>query len=107
VNWQGRLGYAAGIFDGEGNIGSHMTRGRSGVHGPYTQLTVGMNDREPVQAMQDMFGGSVFRRASGLWVWKVYRFEHVQAAIAMMWTFLSPRRRARAAELLMLDVRRR
>jgi hypothetical protein len=106
------LAYAAGLFEGEGTF----TMGRPGVGGGrQLHAVIKMTDREPLEAFQEAVGfGPLtgpfernYSHSSGwkpIFVWRVGSREQVQALIALLWPWLSPRRRQRARELLTTPV---
>lgn len=101
------LAWAAGLFEGEGCISHYHPLGHD-----YIQSSLQMNDEDRVRLFHEAIGGlgAVYHEAPKLdkvpprrhdtWRWASGKFEHVQAVIAMLWPWLGPRRRARAAELL-------
>lgn len=65
------VAWAAGFFDGEGcvYIGRQEQKAKPQTHYQLT-ATVFQNVREPLDIMQGLFGGNVFRRDKG-WVWQM------------------------------------
>lgn len=96
------LAYAAGLFEGEGSIDANHGRGPA--------LRIGMTDLEPLEQFIAALGmGHVLGPypASHHGKKPIYRVciasaEQAQAALAMMWPWLGPRRRAKAREYLPL-----
>ena len=110
------IAWATGVFEGEGCISMSQSGSR-----PKVRLTLGMCDLDIVARVQSVFGGAGSLRehhgtehdagvAAGTrkrqWKWDVCAFEHVQAILAMMWPYLGARRRAKARELLKIQVAR-
>jgi hypothetical protein len=106
------LAWASGLFEGEGCITSFLP-----VRSRYQSriaLSLSMTDEDTVRRfaralnMGNVHGPYQRARANrpGLkkpyWVWQAASFEQAQASIAMLWSGLGNRRRARAAELLAL-----
>lgn len=96
------LAWAAGFFDGEGHVSfNHRknTRSKGGL-----RFTVAQADRAVLDRMQRALGigrvkgpyGPYKTQTKPFWIYMVGSFEEVQAAIAMMWSFLSPVKRAQA-----------
>lgn len=92
--------YAAGLFEGEGCFGC----GRLQI--PVAEIR--MSDLEPLQEFHRIVGvgrlyGPYQRGKSHwkpFWEWKATSFEATQAVGAMLWPWLSPRRRARFREVM-------
>lgn len=103
------LAWAAGFFDGEGHIGIAERNARSGRN-----LTFAVNqvDRRPLDRfaaalwMPDRVLGPYNMVRGGNLHWKpqhkfqVSSFEKVQAAIAMLWKYLSEPKREQAMAVL-------
>lgn len=91
------IAWAAGLFEGEGCI-SH-TNG-------YVTLSLAMTDPDVVERFAAITGmGRPIRtseqgRRKTMYVWTCSRFEQMQAILAMFWSFLGQRRRAKAREAL-------
>jgi hypothetical protein len=113
------LAYAAGLYEGEGTVcasyGTFLTKSgeRRPRQSPGFQLKIGMTDLEPLERFQEAVGfGTIYgpyeKKQIG---WKPYyhysvdSFEKTQAAIAMLWSWLSPRRREQAAAALTAEKR--
>lgn len=98
------LAYAGGLFTGEGYI--TINRYRTSPWQP--KVGISMTDLPPLERFQKAVGGrgviyGPYDRLLGhkkVWMWTVQNFEQAQAVIAMLWPWLCPRRRARAAEVL-------
>src|SRR5438874_2443181 len=102
------LAWAGGFFEGEGCIvnGRYSATGgiRSGI-----ALSAAQTSLEPLERLMEAVGlgtingprlpKSQFSRAP-LWTWQVGGFEKTQAVIAMLWPYLSARRKARACAVL-------
>lgn len=86
------LAWATGFYEGEGHISSYKPKGNR--NNWTLQLTVAQNHSEPLEWFRDVFGvGKIYQNKNGLYVYKVSGFENVQYINAMMWPFLSHRRR--------------
>lgn len=100
--------WVAGFYEGEGSVCLHNC-------GRYKRISlqVWQSSTEPLDRTRATLGfgliagpyknNSNFKRATTLkpkYLWSVSGFERVQASIAMMWPWLSQRRRARAVELM-------
>lgn len=103
--WREELAWAAGLFDGEGHVGSR-TEGR-GRHAHVALIDISQNDRRVLDRFRDAVGhGKVYgpyRQREGRnpqFHYAAYRFEKVQAIMAMLWEFLAPVKRAQAAAAL-------
>ena len=103
------VAYTAGLFEGEGCFFSTRHWYRNGQKflrkTPQLGLRVGMTDLEPLLRMQTVWGGTINgpyhqENRKPKWVWNVYKFELVQAAIAAWWGYLSPRRQEQAEHIL-------
>src|SRR5882672_1246167 len=105
------LAWAAGFFDGEGHIGSHVGK----LRGRYTrrdlQISISQTDRWVLDRFRESVGG--LGRVGGplvrsyrnpnehdVYQYQIARFEHVQAIIAMLWPWLSPIKKVQAAAAL-------
>lgn len=54
--------YMAGFFDGEGSLGMYIAAGSRKKHYHYSRAQVGNTDREVVQRLHDLYGGSLITR---------------------------------------------
>jgi hypothetical protein len=104
------LAYAGGLFEGEGYF--TMVTKHPGHPAPHAGIE--MTDREPLERFAravgfgTVHGPGINRGPDGLlkkprYTWKVGTLEKTQALTAMLWPWLGPRRRARAAEVLRAD----
>lgn len=90
------LAWAAGLFDGEGNI-RHQVSGRNSA----LRLSIGQKDREVLDRFQAAVGGvgNIYekdRNGGPYFDLCVQNYEHVQAVIAMIWPWLSRIKRDQA-----------
>src|SRR3990167_1862859 len=100
------IAWAAGLFDGEGWIS---------IDGKAPSIGIQMGDPDLLVRIQHVLCmGHIHPRAISLhgkdslsirsrkprWSWRVTGFEFVQAALAVMWPWLSIRRQQRAKEVL-------
>jgi hypothetical protein len=101
------LAYAGGLFEGEGSVS--LANGRLGRNRPRARLSLEMTDLEPLERFIAAVGighviGPYERKGVGLrkpiYAVTYTKFEQVQAIVAMLWPWLGPRRRKRAAEVL-------
>ncbi len=97
------LGYAAGLFDGEGHVRFQQRPGRKGS----LVAVVAMTDREPLEHLQEATGmgriyGPYEHGWKPYWQWQASGHERVQALTAQLWSFLSPRRRRQFTDALLL-----
>lgn len=95
------LAWAAGLFDGEGHVGS-------GTHRPDIYLSVSQVDRRVLDrfcsavalgAVYGPYDHPVIQRRGNeqpRFYFQTQRFETVQAIVAMLWTWLSPVKRDQA-----------
>ena len=106
-----KLAWAAGIFEGEGcfcfSASIKSQKGRGPLH-----ASVKMTDEDVVRRFHSIIGlGAVYTvksRAKKLngeyrkqqWCWQVGSFEDFQAVVAMLWSWLYSRRRAKAKDIL-------
>lgn len=80
--------YAAGLFEGEGSVGSATG----------WTVRVGMTDREPLDRMAAIFGGRVtgpYRQRGNRkpsWAWSIHGYDTVAAFFDLVAGRLSPRR---------------
>lgn len=86
------IAWAAGFIEGEGTLDS---RARPvGTLG--TRLSVGQVNREPLQRLQEIFGGSIREQAQGRYrpihIWSVSG-ARARGAVLTIWRFLSEKRR--------------
>jgi hypothetical protein len=100
----GSLGWAAGLFEGEGCIHSHPSRARGG--GRCAKLDLAMTDEDVVRRFHSVVGvGVVYGpRFQGdrkpTWRWSTTRFEHAQYVVALFWNWFGRRRKAKAVSML-------
>ena len=100
------IAWAAGLYEGEGHIRSTTPHSKS------LQLLINMTDVEPLEQFRDTFAAGKVRGPTPrgeykpIWHYGLYNFEQIQAIVAMMWPWLSPRRREQAMRVLM-DLRAR
>ncbi len=98
------LAWAAGFFDGEGNVGFYRNR-RWG----HLRLSVAQTDETILRRFNAAVGG--LGRLSGpsqptglgkkvFWTLTFYGYEYVQAVVALLWTWLSAPKRAQAKTAL-------
>lgn len=107
-----QLAWAAGFFDGEGSvIASRRRDGYVRVAISLPQIDDPDRPGEPAVALfrfRDAVGGlgTFYRKPpSGLgkrygWTYFAASFEHSQAIVAMLWEWLSPRKREQALQAL-------
>ena len=97
------LAWASGLFEGEGCISLTKDKRTPRV---YPRLILSMTDEDVVRRFHAAVGlGNVVpwedaAHRSPFWRWQSARFEYVQAVLAMLWSGLGDRRRARAREVL-------
>lgn len=103
------LAWAAGIFDGEGYIGSKIRKTPGGRRNPYIQMSISQyHDAEVVERFTAALGigsSSSRRRETARgpgveYLWRVQSFEKVQAAVAVLWPWLSGPKRRQAVQAL-------
>jgi hypothetical protein len=108
------IAWAAGFIEGEGSfthsvVGRTIRKsGRKDAGTPQARITVPQVQREPLERLQRMFGGNIYVKNPGgvqkpewqpVHYWAVYGRR--AAGLAMtLWTFLSPKRRAQAEEMI-------
>lgn len=85
------LAWSAGFFDGEGSTTASHNYRRINM----ATLTITQTEREPLERFQRATGGFgaiyLYTRKDGAkpqFIWRVSRFEHVQAVVAMLWNYL-------------------
>ncbi len=83
------LGYAAGLFDGEGSVT---------VYKGCIRMSAGMVDREPLDVLQAVFGGKVYgpraqRKGRAMFYWLLPGWAAVETQYARIAHLLCPRRR--------------
>lgn len=96
------LAWAAGFFDGEGNTNTYDSRATGGRLG--IQLAVTQIHRSTLERFQGILRagriyGPYFTKSGrhGQYTLKVRGFEQVQAAVAVLWPWLTPVKREQAA----------
>jgi len=101
------LAWAAGIFDGEGHIRCELRARLDGTFGsPRMIFSVPQKDRRIPDRLVKAFGmgkvlGPYQNRKNTIYHFNISNFEHAQAAIAAMWKWLSPVKRAQASAALL------
>jgi hypothetical protein len=102
-----KLAWAAGLFEGEGCFsGQAHVNGVVGRRSVRAQVK--MSDRDRVELFASIVDvgrvhackPSPFASHKPVFQWRVTSFEEVQHVVAILWPWLGPRRRARAAEVL-------
>ena len=97
-----KLGYAVGVFEGEGTVYVSRPNGRPN---PAT-MRVNMTDREPLEALCEVFGGTIsgpYNKPSGrkpIYYWSLTGWTAVEAVHVQIGAYLSPRRRQQFATAL-------
>lgn len=98
------LAWAAGLFDGEGSISAVQAKA---AKYPRLSFELGMTAEPAVTRFQRAIGGVgrlfVRRRLpprQPLHTFAISDFEHVQFAVALLWRWLSPHKRAQASNAL-------
>ena len=101
------LAWAAGFYEGEGSIvaHSHPVSGYSSI-----SVTVSQASTEPLERFKAALGlGKLVTRPPSklenrqtMYLWRVCSYERAQAVIAMLWPWLSIRRREQARRALQL-----
>jgi hypothetical protein len=95
------LAWAAGLFDGEGNVGFYNR-----VH---IMMNISQCDRWVLDRFQTIVGRgaiygpyprSVNRNWTPIHAYSVGKYEDVQYIVALLWRWLSPVKRAQASEAL-------
>ena len=102
------LAWAAGFVDGEGHFGLHLSQGKkSRPYGAIT-LNVAQKDRQVLDRFQAALGvGKVYgpyshgAKPTKYFAFFSHNFEHTQAAIAMLWPWLSLVKRLQAKQTLL------
>ena len=97
------LAWAAGFFDGEGTTCATRHVGRTQR---YLKVSVTQIHRETLERFRESVGGlgaiyGPYSTKSGVFdqfLWRVSGYEESQAAIAMMWPWLTPVKRQQAME---------
>lgn len=104
-----KLAWAAGFFDGEGTTSCSYAGKGSVVR--TLKLSIPQIHREELDRFRDavLEFGSVggpyyYPNKNPIWRYQCWKYEHSQAIIAMLWTFLSTSKREQAANAL-LEVR--
>lgn len=105
------MAWAAGFFDGEGHVGSHVGRLRGRYVRRDLQIAISQTDRQVLDRFRESVGG--IGRVGGpfvrsyrnpnerdVYAYQVGRFEYVQAICAMLWQWLSPVKRAQFSSAL-------
>ena len=104
------LAWAAGFFDGEGNIRARVDK----YHNAFV-VQIAQTDRRPLERFQAAVGGigviyGPYAPSSRktkphhnlAYAYHTNRFEHTQAVAAMLWSFLSPPKREQARSAVAL-----
>jgi hypothetical protein len=98
------LAWAAGFFDGEGSTLVVRPKLKE-----YLVLSVGQIDPKPLERFQkavlnigQIYGPYTRKRPNHQpsYYFKAFRFEYIQAIIAMLWCFLSPAKKNQYKEAL-------
>jgi hypothetical protein len=90
------LGWAAGFLEGEGTFNVNRTGlGRSAS----SKVSATQKQKEPLEVLQALFGGSIIPFRSKYWRWTVYG-SRARGLMFTMFSFLSRRRREQARTAL-------
>lgn len=85
------LAWAAGFFDGEGS--TSLARSKKQPNSPSLCVSVGQIGFETLTRFQNAVGGlgHIYhvRTVPGTYAFRACKFEHAQAIVAMLWTFVS------------------
>jgi hypothetical protein len=105
------LAWAAGFFDGEGHISSRPHKSsRYNARSHRLILHVAQVPREPLDRLQRALGGMghmrlytppEWKRSQPIWSLTVGRWTDIQAAVAMLWPYLSGPKREQAKTALL------
>ncbi len=98
------IAWAAGFFDGEGHVSASKQAGKRSCN---MRIQIAQTDPEVLFRFQAAVGG--LGRVIGpnnygwrdVWMFRVNRFEHAQAIVAILWRFLSSAKRADASRALL------
>lgn len=102
------IAYVAGLYEGDGTIIYTTTP----LKKPYMRLTIAMSDWEPLEMAQAILGvGSLGKPISEqyhkdafvrkpIYRYNIHGLEKVQYVIAMIYPWLSPRRKKQAKKVL-------
>lgn len=93
------IGWAAGLLDGEGCF----TLARSKTY-RYPRIVCNMTDKEPLDKLQQLFGGNVHTIKRNVlykqaWCWEVSGSRAVGIMLTL-WSLLCPRRQAKIREIV-------
>jgi hypothetical protein len=104
------LAWAAGFFDGEGNIRVKRLRPTASREGDrlrgYAVIFVPQIDPRVLERFRSavhlgkVMGPYAKSHKQPQWHYEVYTFEKVQAVVALLWRWLSPVKRQQASEVL-------
>lgn len=101
------IAWCAGLFEGEGCFTVMCYDHGAGSDQPRCYLA--MTDEEPVRRFHQLLGvGHVYTRGSNnpkhkpQWQWQVAKQKDVRYVIETLYPWLSPRRKERADELMMI-----
>lgn len=104
------LAWAAGIFDGEGYVAckAYPVASNPQRRNPRMVMSVSQyHDAEVINRFHEAVGIGgitsrvIARSGSTEYVWRVQSFEGVQAAVAILWPWLSGPKRAQATQALL------
>lgn len=97
------LAWCAGFFDGEGWASSARYNLRTGGITATSQLGIGQAHRDPLDRFQAIMGlgGTVYGpNKRGMYVYKIYGYQHVQVALCRMWPWLGRVKKAQISVVL-------
>jgi hypothetical protein len=81
------LGWAAGFLEGEGSF----------ITGHHPAVSAGQVQREPLERLQRLFGGTLVQRTTAgfstkpIWIWRVPRYRSVEIMMTLF-VLMSPKR---------------
>jgi len=92
----GTLQWIAGFFDGEGTIGAY---------GKGLTISISQKDRELLDRLQALFGGSIYLRKHKrfpIWVWQIHQARNVAGLAMTLYPLLSQKRQSEIHKALMI-----
>lgn len=90
------IAWSAGLYEGEGSCVLKQQR--------YAAVVIGMTDREPVEAMHRIWGGTLRGpeergpRKKQMWFWTLHTLADIEPFLEAVISYLSPRREAKLRE---------
>lgn len=97
------LAWAAGLYEGEGTVCRARTSRFLSLTSTDEDVVLRFREAVGMGQVTGPYGPHPPRGKKVYWTWRVCNFEHRQAVTALLWDWLSPRRKVQLTESLAWD----